>query len=103
MGRPVSKEKARRIRARFKEFHEDNPKIYELFVTYAIAARKATKHIGPNMITGRIRWYSKVETTGDLYKVNDLWSAFYARMFMRDFPSNEGFFKIRKSVADGED
>ena len=53
------------IRVRFETFHKENPQIWELFEKYALEAmRKGRTHFGAKMIGERIRWYTKIETSG---------------------------------------
>jgi hypothetical protein len=35
--------------------------------------------------------------TGEPYKINDHYSAYYARLFMRDYPEYDGFFRTRRT------
>ena len=89
---------------RFEVWHQQNPEVYRLFKRFAgEGIRAGRKHLGTNMIIERIRWYSAVETTGDIYKINNNFAPYYARMFMKDFPQYDGFFRTRKSKADGEE
>lgn len=51
-------------------------------------------------ILHRIRWLTNIETSDAKFRVNDHWSAFYARMLLKDDPSFTGFFELRKAAAD---
>lgn len=87
--------------AAFWEYHRENPHIYRLFKRFALEAiDRGRKHLGAKMIFERIRWYTQVETTGDPFKINNNYHAYYARLFMRDHPDYDGFFRTRK--AQGE-
>ena len=82
---------------RFLSFHKENPKIYELFIKYAIEAKNAGRpRFSQVMIINRIRWYSVIETRGDDYKLNNDFIALYVRMFLSEYPHYGGFFKLNK-------
>lgn len=86
----------------FEKFHRDNPIIYELFKKFTfMLIERGFQHHSSDAVLHRIRWHTNVETydrTG--YKINDNYTAFYARLFEEDFPQHEGFFRKRTSVAD---
>ena len=85
----------------FEKFDSENPKVYELFEKFAFDAIKAgRKHFGVAMIAERLRWYSSVETSGDKFKINNNYKAFYARKFEKKNPQYKGFFRNRTSLAD---
>jgi hypothetical protein len=93
----VSKE----LLAKFKEFHADNPIIYDLFRKYALEAKAAgRKRFSHWMILNRIRWYSTVETTGDDYKISNDYIAIYARLLVWQMPEFEGFFLLKQCNPD---
>ena len=89
----------------FKAFHRENPHIYELFKKFTLQSiSRGREHFSARTVLHRIRWYTDVETVSpDGFKVNNNWSAFYARLFERDFPEHIGFFRNRESVADTRD
>ena len=83
--------------ARFEAFHRDNPKVYELVKQYALQAVEAGyDHYGIQTIFERIRWHTTIETTGDPFKINNNYGAFYARKFNADHPHLDGFFRTRE-------
>lgn len=85
----------------FKEFHAANPQAYELFKFFTRdALQKGHKHLGALMVIYRIRWETPMESTDPVYKINNNHAAYYGRMFMRDFPEHEGFFRTRKVQGD---
>ena len=85
---------------RFQEFNQLNPDVYKLFKKFTFQMIEAghTK-IGSKMIIERIRWESKIKTEGDVYKVNNNFTAYYARLFIRDFPQYQGLFFTRELKA----
>jgi len=88
----------------FLKFHRDNPEIYRLFKQYAfhmIKSRKMKK-ISSKLIINRIRWEVYVETYRDPrdFKINDAFTAHYARLFIHDHPGYEDFLELRKLRSD---
>ena len=82
--------------AKMLAFHEANPKVYELvkqFTFDVIATGRKT--FSMTSIFERIRWFTSVETHGDDFKLCQNYFPYYARMFMRDHPEHDGFFKTR--------
>lgn len=89
------------MRYDFEKFDKENPHVFELFEKFTFDAIKAgRKHFSVAVITERIRWYSQVETKGDMFKINNNYKAFYGRKFEKKHPLYEGFFRKRRSVAD---
>ncbi len=85
----------------FRQFHKDNPQVYALFRRFAFEAiNSGREHFGAKMIWERMRWYVRIETNSSDYKLNNNYHAFYVRLFEKDFPQYEGFFRKRKAVAD---
>jgi hypothetical protein len=89
-------EPASRMEAKFWIFHEEHPHIYALFdrFTRQVLARGYTHHSARDVIH-RIRWETKIEATDPEFKINDHYSAYYGRLWMRDNPEHAGFFEIR--------
>ena len=90
-----------RMEAAFWEFHLENPVIYELFDKFtrqSIAAGR--KHFSHVIVVERIRWATMVETIHkDDFKINNNHRAYYARLWMRNNPSYEGFFRTREVMG----
>lgn len=74
-----------------------NPQVYEEFCERALKlARKGREHLGARMIVEVIRYFSMVEADGDVFKINNNMSSYYARKFMKDNPLYEGIFELRE-------
>lgn len=85
-----------RLEAAFEEFHRDNPGVYEIFKRFAHKALlSGRQHFGVSAVWERLRWETMIETQGDEFKLNNNHRAYYARMYMRDFPAAAGFFRTR--------
>lgn len=86
-----------KITERFKKFHHENPHIYELFKKMSYQAKaKGFSNIGAQFIGEVMRWESGVKTTGDIFKINNDYLAYYARMVMDREMGFKGFFRTRK-------
>jgi hypothetical protein len=89
--------------SRFREYHATNPEVYQWFKKFAFQKiRAGAKHVGAKAIFERIRFDSPVMASGDPFKVNNIFTPYYARLFMRDFPQYAGIFETRRAKADVE-
>jgi hypothetical protein len=48
----------------------------------------------------RIRWHVEIETKSEEVKLNNNFSAYYARLFHLAYPQHRGFFRNRRLVSD---
>ena len=100
----------------FRQFDEANPKVYELFkkFTLEVVKRKGkgvnevgeiTNTVGnpvktsAKLLLNRIRWEIYMETisvddTG--FRINDIYSAHYARKFIKEYPQYKSIFNLRE-------
>jgi len=83
---------------KFNQYHKDNPQVYELFKRFTfMAIKRGHNRLSAWMIANRIRWETSIETFSvDEYKISNDYIALYARMFMRDHPKYDGFFKTKE-------
>ncbi len=87
--------------AEFTAYHSANPQVYAKMRQYALEAKAAGRtHFGINMIHERVRWYTNVEAVGDLWKLNNNYRPFYARLLMANEPELAGLFELRTAKAD---
>lgn len=92
--------RADQIFTRFCTFHAANFTIWLLFEKFTkqlIAAGR--EHYSVDAIMHRIRWHVDVETAGESVKLNDHYTAYYARMFMAVYPQHTGFFELRRRLS----
>jgi hypothetical protein len=86
---------------RFLKYHEDNPALYELFKKFTFEAIwSGYRNFGAQMIIEKIRWETGVVARNSEFKISNDAAAFYARLFMVDFPQYVGYFRTRPSSAD---
>lgn len=83
-------------------YHEANPKVWELFERYTLAAiKRGHKKFSATFIFNVIRWEERLTTDDDLgFKINNNAAAFYPRLFHMRYPQHNGIFELRKSKYD---
>lgn len=92
-----------KLEAAFNKWHAANPHVYDKIEEFALAALASGRgRFSISMIYERIRWWSRFETTGEPWKLNNSYRAFYSRMLMTEHPELVGVLEIRESVADLE-
>jgi len=85
----------------FPKYHTDNPQIYEAFKRVALQAiDKGYSHWGAKGVFEVIRWQTNVSAKDDIFKVNNSFTAYYARMFANEYPQHKDFFRKRASKFD---
>ena len=84
----------------FKEYHKDNPKVYQLFCYFTKQViNSGFSKYSAEAIFNQIRWYTNIETKGDEeYKLNNDFKPYYSRKYMSEH--NSDIFRTRKSKAD---
>ena len=87
-------------------FHKANPKVMELFskFTFELIDRGFKNYSAQHGVFARIRWETDQADTngGSTFKVNNNYSAFYARAWMKMNPEHDGFFRTRKQTSEDE-
>jgi len=91
------------IAERFDVFHAANPAVYQWLVKHARdLTRQGHKKIGIKMLFEVLRWRSMIRTTtaaGEEFKLNNDYSAHYARRIMERERDLAGVFHIREQNA----
>jgi hypothetical protein len=83
------------MRETFEQYQERNPRIYKEFKHYVFQLIEAGEtKIGSKSIFEQIRWQSKIKKEGE-FKINNNYTADYARKFEQDFPHFAGIFEKR--------
>lgn len=85
----------------FKIYHYENPQVFEYFSRFALKAISSgfTKY-SSKAIFERIRWFVDIETTGDKFKLNNNYTAYFSRLFHEKYPQYKDFFSIRESQGE---
>ena len=79
----------------FVKFHKANPAVWVKFQEFAKVILLANfEHYSADAICHRIRWHHATEHQSD-FKINDHYTALYARMFELAYPECTGFFRKR--------
>lgn len=99
-----TKQTGQTIEEAFKEFDTLNPHIYELFKKYLREWYRANKGQGKTsskLIINRIRWEVMTTTTAQDFKINDAFTAHYARKFASEHPAFKDIFEYRELRSKG--
>jgi hypothetical protein len=88
--------------AKFAEIDAANPDVWRLFERFTFELiRRRFSHYSADAVLHRVRWEtSSAIDDASSFKINNNWSAFYARKFHAKYPKYEGFFRLRASMAD---
>jgi len=85
----------------FWKFHVENPGVYKELLTLALKMKRTGRNrYGMKGLFEVLRWHRALKTTDEDFKLNNNYTAFYARMLMKRLPELDGFFAVRGSVAD---
>lgn len=82
---------------KFIRYHAENPNVYERFEDVALQTAATGFHkYSSKTILEVIRWHVSIETRDADFKINNNFTAYYARLFMQNHPELPGFFETRK-------
>lgn len=82
---------------RFADFHAANPHVYGLLRSLALQLRaQGYQKYGMKALFEILRWQSRLQTNGDAFKLNNIYTAYYARLLMSNEPVLAGFFETRE-------
>jgi hypothetical protein len=100
-GNGSPRSRADQIYKRFEQFHKENPHVWRLVKKFATDVLDAGfDHFSSQAIFERIRWHLNIETrSDDGLKLNNDFSAYYARMFHLAYPDHARFFRNRKLTS----
>jgi len=88
------------IAERAERFHYRNPSVYGFAVDVCrYMKRRRVLHYGIGAVWEIMR-FKYLETHGDIYKLNNNYRAWYARLIMSQEPDLVGFFQIRDCPND---
>ena len=84
--------------SKFISYHEENPEVFYLFLKFASQAKRVTSRYGAKSIGEQIRWHFNIEKRTDDFKMNNTFTAYYARLLIMRYPRKfKGFFELRRS------
>ena len=90
------------ISERFEQFHADNPRVYATLLRLAHEWVDVFGHrkVGMKALFEVARWQISLATSDPDFKLNNNYTAYYARLLMREHPALDGLFDLRRSEAD---
>jgi len=87
----------------FSRFDRENPAVFQELRRLALELKAAGRqHYGLKSLFEVLRWEYALKTEGEAFKLNNNYTAFYARMLMAAEPDLQGFFEIREAKADDD-
>ena len=87
------------LRERALAFHRAHPEVMAEFCRLALnAIERGVEHWGAKGVMEVVRWKLEVEG-GQVFKINNNFTAFYARGFERKYPEHKGFFEFREQTS----
>tara|TARA_R110000868_G_scaffold399537_1_gene673349 strand:- start:320 stop:700 length:381 start_codon:yes stop_codon:yes gene_type:complete len=91
------------MRQQCTRFHEQYPEVWDLFIrfTFEMINKGFKNYSAQHGIFARIRW--EMDAGGNdvnQFKINNNYSAFYARRFMEMYPQHDGFFRTRQQTSE---
>jgi len=88
------------ILQKFIRFHQRNPHVYKLIVDISMSMKRSGVHkFGMKGVFEYMRWQYSMQTQGERYKLNNVFTALYARLIMECEPGLKGFFETRKRLV----
>ena len=90
------------VARRFEEFHAANPDVYRLLVRLASqwVSQTGQRKLGMKALFERARWEIALSTNDPDFKLNNTYTAYYARLIMAQEPHLANLFDLRASEAD---
>lgn len=82
---------------RFAAFHAANPHVYASLRDMALTLKaQGTRQYGMKALFEVLRFNNALRTNGDAFKLNNNYTALYARKLMDEVVGLEGFFETRE-------
>lgn len=86
------------LRAAAEAWLSANPRVYDLFVRFALEAAAAGKPFGAKLLAERVRWEVMVASRDAAgFKVNNNHVAYVARRLVRDHPHLRQWLRFRQT------
>ena len=86
------------ITKKFRQFHAANPHTYDELKDLAIQLQvRGYKRYGMKGLFEVLRLQTAMKTRGSTFKLNNNYTALYARLLMHNEPRLQGFFSLRES------
>lgn len=79
----------------WQKYQRENPGIWQAFKKYAFEIKEAgVNRYGAKSIMERVRWHIALKTKGE-FKINNDFTALYARKLINNYPEFGSFFELR--------
>ena len=90
-----------RLEREFWQYHHDHPDVYDALRRLALDAieRRGYTHMGIAALWEILRWERRLDMTDGVFKANNNYRAYYARLLMEREPQLVGFFRLRGVAA----
>jgi hypothetical protein len=86
------------LRERWEAFHKDNPQVFDAIEKVATEQRRAgRRRISMKAIFEILRSDPTLSTAGERWKLNNIYTAFYARELVRRDPRFDKLIEMRKA------
>jgi len=87
---------------RFKIYHERNPLVYTGLKRLALDLKRSGRsHYGIKGLFEVLRWeHARLSADNEPLKLNNAFTASYARLLMQQEPELQGFFRLRVSASE---
>lgn len=85
---------------KFEMFHEANPHVARMLEALAGQWLTHNTKVSMKALVERLRWESGIYTEGPGYKINNSFTAFYARLLIERRPEWAESIETRKAMAD---
>jgi len=81
----------------FADYHAKHPQIYEQFKKLTLETiEKGFKSYSSKGVFELIRWHTPTGANGEKFKINNIYTPHYARLFAQEHPEHRNFFEFRK-------
>jgi hypothetical protein len=98
---PGNLRKKESITAKFNRFHQRNPHVYHLIVDISKRMKRSgIRKFGMKGVFEYLRWQYSMQTQGERYRLNNIYTSIYARLVMETEVELKGFFETRKRLEE---
>ncbi len=88
------------LRSGCNAFHRSHPEVWRLFVRFTFEKLDlGYRHFGAKAVMERVRWETAAGGSMPELKLNNNYTAFYARRFARMYPEHADFFRTRVQTS----
>lgn len=83
---------------KYAQHRNENPEIWAMFEKLTLRLiNSGVRHFGAKCIMENVRYNTALKTKGEQYKINNNYTAYYAREFASKYPQYADFFEIRNN------